>query len=475
MATKKDLVEAYSFSRRRLVTAFVSGAPGGREVEPTRPGRAIVGGIALAILLVAGGAVAGVFKARPDEDWRSTGLVISKEEDQYYVIINNDDGEDPELRPVSNITSAQLILGADNSESREVPEEQIQEEERGAPIGILEAPATVPSTSNLIQDEWTACTGDRMGVRANAAEDPQVEQVAAGGGLVLKNDGVLYLIAEETQLDREAAHAYALGKKNPDNILGALKLPFSTEGALRVNNDFLTLFPQGAALQLESFGIGKVGKPVEYAGRQGIPVTAKLGDFYTQSGAMLVLTDEGPAQFSDFAFAVYRGLTFPKKVEPPGELTLVETPTIDVVPADYEKEAHWPDSTLAQIDGQACAQLSLAVGESPTVQLVQLPQGDASAEEVAADERDPLVDSGKGAFVLSGGWDSTVSGSPVLIDDRGFSHSLVGAFAVGNLGYDVDDAPVVNDTWIELFKPGVALSRDAALCPPARGEAQQCE
>ena len=36
MATKKDLVEAYSFSRRRLVTAFLSGAPGGREV--THPG-----------------------------------------------------------------------------------------------------------------------------------------------------------------------------------------------------------------------------------------------------------------------------------------------------------------------------------------------------------------------------------------------------------------------------------------------------
>ena len=34
MATKKDLVEAQSFSRRRLTTAFVSGAPGGREVEP---------------------------------------------------------------------------------------------------------------------------------------------------------------------------------------------------------------------------------------------------------------------------------------------------------------------------------------------------------------------------------------------------------------------------------------------------------
>ena len=43
MATKKDLVEAHAFSRRRLVTAFVSGAPGGREVEPVRPGRVLIG------------------------------------------------------------------------------------------------------------------------------------------------------------------------------------------------------------------------------------------------------------------------------------------------------------------------------------------------------------------------------------------------------------------------------------------------
>lgn len=62
MATKKDLVEAQAFSRRRLTTAFVAGAPGGREVEPQRPLRAIVGGIAVTVLLGVGGLVAGALK-----------------------------------------------------------------------------------------------------------------------------------------------------------------------------------------------------------------------------------------------------------------------------------------------------------------------------------------------------------------------------------------------------------------------------
>ena len=76
MSTKKDLVEAYAFSRRRLVTAFLSGAPGGREVEPTKPSRGIVGGIALAVLLCAGAAIAGFLGGRPNSNWLEKGSFV---------------------------------------------------------------------------------------------------------------------------------------------------------------------------------------------------------------------------------------------------------------------------------------------------------------------------------------------------------------------------------------------------------------
>jgi hypothetical protein len=68
MATRSDLVEAYSFNRRRLVTAFVSGASGGREAEGARPGRTIVGGLALAVLLLAGAAIARTLSASHPDD-----------------------------------------------------------------------------------------------------------------------------------------------------------------------------------------------------------------------------------------------------------------------------------------------------------------------------------------------------------------------------------------------------------------------
>ena len=91
MATKKDLVEAYSYSRRRLVTAFLSGAPGGREVEPSRPGRTVVGGLALAVLLVAAAATSSVLTGTPEEDWNKVGLVVSREQAAPYVLLENRD------------------------------------------------------------------------------------------------------------------------------------------------------------------------------------------------------------------------------------------------------------------------------------------------------------------------------------------------------------------------------------------------
>jgi hypothetical protein len=60
MATKRDLVEADAFCWRRLVTAFLSGAPDGREVEPSRPGPPVVGAVALGVVLAAAAAVSGI-------------------------------------------------------------------------------------------------------------------------------------------------------------------------------------------------------------------------------------------------------------------------------------------------------------------------------------------------------------------------------------------------------------------------------
>lgn len=471
MATKKDLVEAYSFSRRRLVTAFVSGAPGGREVEPTRPGRTIVGGVALAILLIAGAAVAGVFKSRTEVDWTQPGLISSDDTGANYVILDQEEGEEPVLRPIINITSANLILGAD-VELTNVPQADIDEQEVGSALGILGAPVTVPPEGSLIQSGWTACTGtdflgNSYGLKVRVSRDSTVEPTP-DVGLVVRSQGKLYLVAEAATPGEAVPRAFLYPIPQRGERVDAMLLGLNvvdSEEAVTVPPDWLTLFDEGGALDDRSFDIEGLGKPWTGAGQDGFPTGAKIGDYYDTPSGMRVLTADGPAPFDEFAGVVYRNTTFPLKRQPQS-LTMTADPAGNLEGPPYA-EASWPDGLLdPKTSGEHCAQLFPEADEVPVVRLVDVTSDDASAATVQEGARGVSVDTGRGAYVLSGGFDSSTTGEPFLIDDAGISHALVGLNAVTNLGYSGVDEVVVPERWVQLFEEGVALSQDAALRPP---------
>ena len=489
MATKRDLVEAYSFSRRRLVTAFVSGAPGGREVEPTRPGRTIVGGLALAVLLVAGAAIAGVFSPKDPSDWNQPGLIVSKETGAAYVILEESDH--PVLRPVINITSARLILdtGAE-PQPRILAQATIDAQTIGEDIGILGAPASLPTSSLLIDDGWTACTADRAGLRVTVAEKPQVMPVA-DNGFVVESEGARYVIAQGvdehgTGLGAyryrlpETKHQNRVGD-DQDNMLDELGLP-ARSAAARVPEEWLALFPTGGDLDWQAFGLTGFGDPVEEAGSFGVPAGARVGDVVTTDSESLLLTADGPTELDDFALAVYRHsptpagrLTpAPRRGGAPAEWAVDALPRLGRTRAAYAA-AHWPGSTLQATGGDHCAVLDTAPGTAPTVQLATDATGDASPVDLPDGSRSVGVQAGRGAYVLSGDWDETSGGSPFVIDAKGQAYPLVGPDVAARLGYADHEAGIVPDSWIQLFEPGVNLSVDAALCPPDHEYGQPCD
>lgn len=61
MPTNKELLEAETFRRRRLVAALVTGSS---YAEPARPARAVVTGAIVALAVVAGVLVAGYLGAQ---------------------------------------------------------------------------------------------------------------------------------------------------------------------------------------------------------------------------------------------------------------------------------------------------------------------------------------------------------------------------------------------------------------------------
>ncbi|WP_435748180.1 type VII secretion protein EccB [Nocardioides sp. SYSU DS0663] len=474
MATKKDLVEAHAFSRRRLVTAFVSGAPGGREVEPTRPGRTVVGGLALSILLLAGAAIASVLSPRAPSDWTEGGLVVSKERGAAYVVLAGDDGgdedsDDPVLRPVINITSAQLILGAE-PEPNVVEQDEIDRYAIGEDIGILDAPATVPEPELLLQTGWTACTADRRGVKVDVSTEQRVRP-APGAGLLVRTGARHYVIAQSGVPGPDGstrAHAYELPPApGNDLLLQRIGLPIRRE-AVRVPEQWLTLFPSGGALELGSFALGDLGGPSPDAGRDGLPADARIGDVYDSGGIRLLLTEAGPVRLTAFAQAVYEHSERPAGFRP----ELLETsgdPQLRQATPAYAA-ASWPEDALSPVTGEHCAVLVTSPDEAPVVVIGTDPVGAASVEAAAVGPRlvDRSVDPGRGSYALAAGWDGGAVGSPYLLDPRGAVYPLVGAEAAERLGYGDVEPPVVPDPWIELFEEGVPLSVDAALCPPVR-------
>jgi type VII secretion protein EccB len=486
VATKRDLVEAHAFSRRRLVTAFVSGAPGGREVEPARPGRTIVGGVALAVLLIAGAAIAGVFAPRDPQDWNKPGLVVSKETGAAYVILEESDH--PVLRPVINITSARLIL-QDDIEPTLVSQDTIDQQTIGDDIGILGAPPSLPTSSLLIDSGWTACTADRSGIHVDVSASPDVVPVHDSGFLVESN-GAFYVIAEARPASDEAVSAYryqlphvSSGSLNgdQDNLLGDLGLPIR-KAATHVPEKWLALFPPGGDLDFQSFGLDGFGEQVAYAGDGGVPGDARVGDVLTvDGGESLLLTAKGPAVLDGFALTLYRHTMTPRGFLAQGSRSgdsPVETIVDAAPPVDQDLPpylgAHWPDHLLDTVLSEHCAELTTAPGEAPRVRIATDPGEGAAAGDLAAGKVLPTVDPGRGAYVLSGDWPDSSGGSPYVIDAKGLGYPLVGDDAAARLGYGDHAAVVVPDSWIELFDPGVNLSVDEALCRPRSKSTEPC-
>lgn len=464
MTTKKDLVEAHAYTRRRLVTAFLSGAPGGREVEPTRPGRTILGGMALALLLVAGAAIASVLAPRTSEDWANAGLIISKQTGERYVITKK--SSPPELHPVINVTSAQLILGA-SVQPKIVSQKTLDTVTPKDDIGILGAPQQLPSPPQFIESGWTACTGPGNGLALDIARTPHVRS-APTAGFVVSADGQFWLVAEGEPADRSQdprVYRYPVPvTAQTDNMLHDLGVE-PTGSAIAVPTAWLDLLPAGGPLSAATFGLEKVGQPAP--GTQ-LPAGAKIGDSVTVSGTTYLLADDGPVPLDAFATAVYEHVATGR------HLTSGQEPGGNA-PANPTGAADWPVSTLTSPRTDPCVQLHAKHGAAPMLTLATDPTTKAaSAAALGPNDVTDTIDPGAGAFVRSGDWDTTTSTSTFVIDDKAAAYPLVGATALKNLHYDTYPAPVAPDSWIKVLGQGVTLSTELALCPPAPTGTSTC-
>jgi type VII secretion protein EccB len=447
MSSKRDLVEAHAFNRRRLVTAFLSGAPGGREVEPVRYGRTLVGGTVLALLIVAGAAVSGFIKPSVPEDWSDGGLVVGEDSGSRFVALEGT------LYPVINTTSARLVLSGDGDmKVTFVPEDMIAEAPHGTTIGIQGAPDALPDPGSLVESGWTACTDGSGGIAVSLEEQPVSTPVLEEAVRVTSQEGAWVVSGNRRyELPRDPTTRAA--------VLRALAIDDQPERG--VTGVWLDLAPTGSPL--EPFTVPGAGDRVD----TGVPGLDRVGTPLSVDGRPYVLGQGGTLiSLTPFAAAVYSSSGPGALLAERGvEVTAAEVATLRPDDGGTTYPEDWP---VDQVEDYAtpnvtCLRLDTAEDASPTVSLAA---PSAAAPAVPSGQYSRTVAPGGGALVRATSGGVLGTGPVFLVDSTGVRYAVGtredSASALTSLGYaDVVPRPVPAP-WTLLFRDGPALTREAA-------------
>lgn len=447
MASKKDLVEAYAYNRRRLVTAFVSGAPGGREVEPSRPGRAIIAGLVLAAMVVGGGAMAGVIKPTVKNGWDNNSLVVARKTGARYVSQNGN------LFPVRNTASARLLIAPGEFKVVFAPEDRIAESTQGPLVGIDQAPDSIPLASDLIQTGWTSCVEDStVGNAANPDAGISIQlsravaaEPATGEGLVVRAGNQLSLITGRLQ--------YPIAPAAQGTVL--LGLGLQPEQVVDVPAEWLNLFTAG--LTIQPLTVGQPGAAPTVA---GLPADVKQGQILVNDKAANLVVADGVVPLTDLQALMYRvGYGKQMSAKDRGPLVLPAGTT----PAGLaDKTVNWPQALPAGYalnpNGKTNACVILDANDRTFARTI-LARPKAGAFLNPAKPTAIKVDPARGALVTPGTDETTY-----LIDATGHYYPLGKSGEAAQLGFADVKQSFVPQTWIALFSQGPTLDR-AKLTP----------
>ena len=453
MASKRDLVEAHAYNRRRLVSAFLSGAPGGREVESVSRSRPVVAGVTLGALLVGGAAIAGLFAQPLPDGWDNGYVVIGKTSAARFVTIKGT------LHPVLNATSARLILPSDKGfEVLVVDDDKIAATPHGSTLGIIGAPDDLPPAGSLLQTGWVSCfDGSKPALTIGSATVPAY---ADGSGLTVKvggtNQDVRYLVA--------AGRRYPIPTGTYDPVkqyLGQLETPQSVTGA------WVDLFNPGTDLAFASFAFrnrAQVGQPLtgQYTLGNKLATVGQLVVNKDQGDAMSVMVGNGTIPLTPFAAAVYQavapnGLGRPVTVSNDDLARIQPSDIRDFVPAD------WPTAIPTRATGTPCAVLETVDGKPATTHFAVTSADSAFVK--LPNKQQVYVQPGRGAVVRTS---STGTSGPVAVVDQSgqaFTITDPSAETLARLGYQGLTPRYVPPSWVAVLPAGPALSEAAVGAP----------
>ncbi|MGW2368015.1 type VII secretion protein EccB [Streptomyces sp. NPDC001667] len=266
MASRRDQLNAYTFATKRTVAAFLQPSPSGTEEGAPRPLRAVLPGVVVGALLVAGFGAWGLFRPVAPKGWDDTAahVIVGSDSTTRYVVLETDNKK--QLHPVLNFASAKLLLTPDKSTVIKVKESELDNGHipRGPTLGIPYAPDRMPGAAEAgRKKQWAVCeqpggtngNTTQKAVFLFADRDPKLKKLTGPGRL--RDNQALYVQGPDDArylIDPQGTK-YLLGGPEWKTLAGTpdynlLLRSLFQDGARpqRVTKDWLGTFNDGAPI-----------------------------------------------------------------------------------------------------------------------------------------------------------------------------------------------------------------------------------
>lgn len=460
MGTNKDQAQSYRFMLQRVTSALTVHETDPEQPPFRRPVLAAIGGIVIGVLVMVGFWVYGLIVPGGERFSATDVIAVEEETGARFVLLNG------KLHPVLNYTSALLALDQ-HAAVEMVPKESLAGIPVGPPIGIPDAPDSLPGAGQLLTSGWSMCdqsTVDEQGRRHDSpvllvGQPPDPSATPRDHALFVHSDNRMYLIHEGYR------------HEITDGVDVALDL--GKETAASVSGSWLDTIPVGKP-------IGPL--PLADAGR---PTTVAVPNMTLVSGQVLRVENET----SNSAVATPYYLVTGDQLQPISELQATvqralgphaEPPVVvnnralvdAVLAAPRPQTEDDPPSnrptflTVNSAEVTVCATFEPGAAVPSLVVGAALP---ASVPDAPSDEIRVAVPPGQAAVieVMASPSEPPGQGTLALVTDQGRLYPLAEPNVLAVLGLD-GAAPVrITAVLADRVPKGQSLSPEAARTPVA--------
>ncbi|SCL72201.1 type VII secretion protein EccB [Micromonospora citrea] len=455
MPSRQDQLHSYQFTVQRAVAALVM-----RETDPAQSPFRRLAGAALASVLVAaiglgGFALYGLF-AGGGKTWRDPGAVIVEKESGARFVYR-----EQKLHPVLNYASALLIIGADRPKTVLVSRRAIDGVPRGLPLGIADAPDSLPARGRLSTAPWTVCSVASPGEDRSAPRSALLIGAAGTGGRALGEDALL--LRDPDGGLHLVWHQRRHLLRDPNRVLAALAA--TRARAVPVAPALLNSLPAGA--DLAPLALPGEGEPSARVDR------ARIGDVYLvrNSGGgrqYAVALRDGLAGITELQAGLLLARTGQGEPEP---ITLGRFAALPKLPDLAPTGPTAPPTAPPRLAAPEGAALCVRVGDDGASEVtlgVRLPDLAAAPRTAPSSTGDGVradhvvVEPGRGAVVESVAAPDASGGAISVVTDLGRRYVLASGEVLGMLGYR-DVRPVrLPASLVSLVPAGATLDPAAA-------------